>query len=377
MIVRFTVENYMSFKDETTLDFVSNSHIPFDPEHKYKFGRLGVLKNIGVFGANASGKTTILQAFKTLNELVLEPKCVFPAAFKGCKTKPTKFSLLIEYDKRFFEYSLAVLFDQTGGVAKITDEGLYEFWLNGKHSAIFINGAASNKPDVALDSEIIEGYKRTQGQPFLSYVSSEKWGYKSGRVIDAIRKVYEFFEKKLRFCLYDKQKRPSLSPELTNRIGNTIREYNLGIERISVSEAGGLEFYHTNFAEPFSFSEESQGVKNIVRLLCCLYGGSEDSVFIVDNIDAGLHPQFVRQIIADFQRRNREAKNQLVFSSHLPSLMDDVLKRDEIYFAEKNDLGVSSLKSLQEYKTRNRRESVANKYLEGRYGATPNLPIHI
>lgn len=378
MIVRFTVENYMSFKDETTLDFVSNSHIPFDPEHKYKFGRLSVLKNIGVFGANASGKTTILQALKTLHELVLGSKPALSAAFKGCEAKPTRFNLLIENDKRFFEYSLAVLFYQTGEVAKIINEEIYESWLSGKHAAIFINGAASDKAELALDPEIIEGYKRTRGLPFLAYASSEKWKYKSGRAIDAIRKFSEFFTKKIRFLFSDLQKQPLLSKAEYRQLETMLREYDLGIERVSISKTGEPAFYHTSIAEPFSFSEESEGVKNIVRLLCRLYENDEDDcTCIIDNIDYGLHPQIVRHIITDYQRRNRENKNQLLFTTHLPALMDEVLKRDEIYFTEKSNQGASFLKSLQEYKTRNRRESVAEKYMEGRYGALPNLPIHI
>ena len=48
MIIRFSVDNYRSFKNETTVDFVSNSHIPYNDEHRYDFGRVHVLKNTGI-----------------------------------------------------------------------------------------------------------------------------------------------------------------------------------------------------------------------------------------------------------------------------------------------------------------------------------------
>ena len=69
MLIRYSVSNFRSYKNEATLDFITNSKISTNKSHEYRFGRLSVLKNIGIFGSNAYGKSNFeINSPSTLSE---------------------------------------------------------------------------------------------------------------------------------------------------------------------------------------------------------------------------------------------------------------------------------------------------------------------
>jgi AAA15 family ATPase/GTPase len=96
-------------------------------------------------------------------------------------------------------------------------------------------------------------------------------------------------------------------------------------------------------------------------------------------MDAKLHPLLTRYIINLFQDSDSNKNNaQLIFTTHdTNTLNKELFRRDQIWFAEKNEKGISELFSLAEYKIKNvkiRKDASYNKdYLGGRYGAIPNL----
>ena len=113
------------------------------------------------------------------------------------------------------------------------------------------------------------------------------------------------------------------------------------------------------------------------RISTLLTQDNSNRTLFIDEIERSSHPHVVRRIIEDFQSANQGNKAQLVFTSFLGSLMDEVLKRDEVYFVEKDDFGLTHLRSLSEYSSSNRRESIQKRYYEGRFGALPKLSVRI
>ena len=133
-----------------------------------------------------------------------------------------------------------------------------------------------------------------------------------------------------------------------------------------------LVIKHKNVKTPFSFHDESHGTKRMFYLLGILFGGNlKDKVFVIDEIEKGCHPNLIKKLILDFQKFNRSKNAQLIFTSHMASLMEDTLRRDEVYFVEKGNDGVSDIYTLMDYKDRT--TTVAKRYLEGRFGAVPKL----
>ena len=98
---------------------------------------------------------------------------------------------------------------------------------------------------------------------------------------------------------------------------------------------------------------------------------------VVDEIEASLHPLLTREMIRFFQKPQAKAKGgQLVFATHDTTLLDpELLRRDQVWFTEKDELGATHLYSLSDYKEHKARkgEAMQKGYLAGRYGAVPIL----
>jgi AAA15 family ATPase/GTPase len=122
---------------------------------------------------------------------------------------------------------------------------------------------------------------------------------------------------------------------------------------------------------PFEIYEESEGTQRLIHLLPALYSFQEDAerVVIVDELDRRLHPLVARLVVQAAMAGGKN--NQLIFTTHDTNLLDlDLLRRDEIWFIEKDKSGASHLYSLAEFKTRPDLK-IEKGYLNGRFGAIP------
>jgi AAA15 family ATPase/GTPase len=136
-------------------------------------------------------------------------------------------------------------------------------------------------------------------------------------------------------------------------------------------------FQHTtkNGSATFVFEDESGGSQKLFALAGPLFEILENGrVLIMDELNQGLHPLLVRQLVALFQNPESNAHGaQLIFTTHETSFLDpDFFRRDQIWFTEKNAEQVSTLFPLTEFAPRKNEDFEAG-YLAGRYGAVPIL----
>lgn len=126
-------------------------------------------------------------------------------------------------------------------------------------------------------------------------------------------------------------------------------------------------------------SEESGGTKKIISIIPVLLDGIDNSyLFLIDELDAKLHPLLLQRIIELYTDRSiNSGTAQLLFTSHdLTTMCKEVFRRDEIWFSAINAYDESVLYSLVDFrkeggnKPRND-ENYSKQYLEGRYGADP------
>ena len=127
------------------------------------------------------------------------------------------------------------------------------------------------------------------------------------------------------------------------------------------------------------FQEESLGTRSWLSLLVYALDSLEvGGTLIVDELDLSLHPILVKEAIGLFQRKQTNTKSaQLIFSTHDATLLGRTqdglnLSRGQIWFAEKDERGRSSLASLSDYRPR-KGEDLEKGYLQGRYGGTPRI----
>ena len=132
-----------------------------------------------------------------------------------------------------------------------------------------------------------------------------------------------------------------------------------------------LKFKHKNSESSFGTYEESDGTIRILELIDILL--SNNKLFLVDELDSSLHPILVDGLLKIFLKAN--ASNQLIITTHeLKTLDFDLVRRDEIWFAEKSENGDSKIYSLEEFKDVARFDRKIDKaYMEGRFGAISNI----
>ena len=124
----------------------------------------------------------------------------------------------------------------------------------------------------------------------------------------------------------------------------------------------------------FAIDEESDGTQRLINLIPALFilKKNPENVIFLDELDRRLHPLLSRQFLEfSLHCKTQESRNQLIFTTHDTNLLDlDLLRRDEIWFVEKNSKGASHLYSLAEFKIKPDLK-IEKGYLNGRFGAIP------
>lgn len=130
-----------------------------------------------------------------------------------------------------------------------------------------------------------------------------------------------------------------------------------------------IKFYHSD-SNSFEFGEESDGTQRLWELLEVLLT-DEEKIFFIDEIDRCMHPSLTYKFVKNFFELTENKNVQLVVTTHESRLLDfDLLRRDEIWFVEKQKNGDSEIYSLEDYNERFDRK-IDKAYLEGRYGGVP------
>lgn len=133
-----------------------------------------------------------------------------------------------------------------------------------------------------------------------------------------------------------------------------------------------VKFKHSHEEVLYSLGEESDGTIRLVELYDILASDNE-KVFVVDEIDRSLHPNLTFKFIENFL--NKKNASQLIVTTHEDRLLDlDMLRRDEIWFIDKQENGESNLYSLEKFKERFDKD-VLKAYLDGRYGSVPKFKV--
>lgn len=295
--------------------------------------------------------------------------------------KPTKFSILFGINNKKYRYELAVIKDS------VTEENLFMEML-GKDEVLSVFERDERGIYLSEELEGIDIEKMNEGLPLLSYISL----FKDLEVIDdAVR-----FFLNLQIINFDKpsQDRRILVATIENdkrRILNILQSMGIDIcdIRIEYDNDGKVTEIYTRHTiadergKELKFHEESSGTRKVFSIMpVILRGIDKGNLFIIDELDAKLHPALLKRIIELFtDPETNPAGAQMLFTSHdLTTMSNEVFRRDEIWFSAINGYNESVLYSLVDFKKENgdkpRKDENYNKqYLEGRYGADPYMKI--
>jgi uncharacterized protein len=418
MLLDFTVENYRSIKEPVTLSAVAqsrgskqsadsqNSRVKSDNEialpYEVPSRNLEILPVVGIFGANASGKTNVIQALDCLlslmafgNRLVNVFNITKISPFRldrDAARQPTKFSLRAVFDGDIYSYSLSITSSQ------VIDESLYYSPLKTRRNRCLFerswNGEA--KKYTWKNGEDFTG-SHAQLQPnikqeelFISLIISQldikiirplsQW------ILFHVPSITLESERRDRDALvkYYKLGSNSDAVQLSNNVFSLIQKFDTGIDGIEIRKSVDAD----NFAmyalhntpegkiEKWLLEEESLGTQRLMGLaMRIFYNMSDGGLTVIDEISANIHPNITRVIIKMFQNPKSNPNHaQLIFTSHDNTLQrNNLLRRDQIWFTEKREDRSTALYPLTDFKVRNDL-AIDRAYLDGRFGAVPFLP---
>jgi AAA15 family ATPase/GTPase len=423
MIISFSVENWKSFKEKTTLSMVGSREQNHDARvPRVRGGKAKVLPAAAIFGGNASGKSNFFGALEFAKNLVVEGGSlnrampVEPFLFDTESAKcPSSFVFELAIGEGVYEYSFKVT------RAKVLEErlvkigGKSENVLFSRHGEDFSFGVP--QPQKRRLGFVAEGTR--DGQLFLVNSVSQK--------IDTFRNIYDWFNDSL--VIISPYSCPASLDQfmdkgqplntLLNRALTTLDAgiYNLSGEEIPlgsipkqikeylkegeslripwmqsegraiVTRKGGkvqakkMVTYHAKSGGgrvALEMWQESDGVRRAIDLLLTfLWMASIGSTYVlaVDNLDRSLHTLLTRKLLDSYLSScSKETRSQLLFTTHDVMLMDqELLRRDEMWVAERDGYGASTLKSLLECEDIRIDTDVRKAYLHGRLGGVPNV----
>ncbi len=423
MIINFSIKNFRSIKDKVTLSFEPaeredlDEYYVVEPKKGIKILKAGLL-----FGPNASGKTNILNALNFFIQLVISPldlknKEFDFSPFMLTNTDTTEFEL--EFFHQDTKYFYQVVLTQKA----IISEKLYFF--SPKKAVVYSRETDENKKlarvkfgskiKVSKDEEkFIQGNTLWNNTVLGAYL-------KTNLDIPEITKAVAWFENKFEFMF-----QPNIFLEVYTKSlfkNKKINKYeilemmkyaDLGIKRIDIEygklqvnkenkeilkmlnsslknlnhseiysgdqevEIQKINFLHQTTAGEFSLllQDESDGTQRYFFFANLLLDTLKNNkILVIDEVEASLHPDLLKHFFLTFLVNSQEA--QFIATTHNRELLQEkeILRRDVIWFTERNSEQATEFFSLSDFDTKILRKvsSYYNLYKIGKLGAVPNL----
>lgn len=400
MLYQFSFKNFKSYKNETIFDMRAENISEFEETLIEDKNGERLLPVSVIYGPNGGGKSGVLEALAAFVTIILKPKIILQNNYREKKrmkfaiydrlepykfddesvNNPTEFEVYFSTKKNTYRYSLSILDDE------IIEESLYKKEFKGKKSAKIFERKKDkiDLGEILTKSNITTNVNRHM--PYLTLISIANNIEIIKDVIDWFENITTInygskrFETKIRL-LDDYGKKIAVS--IMNlmdidicdyRIEEKVNDNKREIKIFTKHRKNGKEF-------ELEFIDESEGTRKLFSVIPVIVDAMlEGGIVSIDELDAKLHPKLLKYIIMIFKDRNLNENNaQLIFTSQdLTTMNSQVFRRDEIWFACKNDNKESEIYSLYEIRDENGEHIRANasfskQYLAGKYGADPYL----
>ena len=418
MLLEFSVSNYRSILGRQTLSLIASSSHDLENSHVYAPGgkQPRVVRSAVIYGPNAAGKSNLMQAAGFAQAFIIssaqlqegQPINVTPFALsRKSIAEPSEFEFLFVEDGLRYHYGFA-----------LTPERVVKEWLvaypKGKQRWFEREYNAKEGKYVWTLGDNLRG-ERSQRHTWRDSTRSNALFLSTAVQLnsDQLRPVFSWFQNKLGVITFANNVNRLLStellrdPERKHLLDQFIRAADVGIEQLEYREerAQPGTVININLGTPgfpastsfpllgqvlashkfidgegttqlnFDFAE-SDGTKKLFEYAGAWIKALNDgATLLVDELDRSLHPLMTRFLVQLFHDPNRSARGaQLVYTTHDTTLLDaKLLRRDQVWFVEKDEHSSTHLYPLLEYSPRTD-EALERGYLKGRYGAIRSLP---
>ena len=412
MILEFEVENYRSIKDKQVFSMVAESSKSKPDnvfEHQLASGEtVRLLKAAVVYGANASGKSNLLKAFKTLRNFIQAKLSIndaiefFDPFLFDVKSvnEPTRFVLtFIGENNHKFKYEISYNNEE------VFEERL-DFYPKGKVQNLFKRPISKTTKDTIHIVKLGQIKNNKTLKVFKNQLVLSKFGFDTPD--EFFSPIYQYFDND-NFSILNPELEKDLkrfrntianhlvaNPKLLSYLSRLMEVSDTKIDDIKIKEYSGnvksksdrIKRYDTFGVHPIfdkkerigttplTFEQQSKG-SNILFSLggLMLYMLKLGGVFIIDEIDTSLHPKLAKFLIQLYQNAISNPKNaQIIFTTHETAFLDkDLFRKDQIWFTEKNEYGETELFSTQDF-DKVREDTPFDKwYMAGKFGGIPDI----
>lgn len=409
MLIQFNFKNYKSFRDEVTLDLSAAKMTEFS-NRVVTMGSEKILPVAAIYGANASGKSNVYSAFEYMSEYVVNSFKYGDEEEEFDEYRPTPF--LFDSSSENAESSFEVYFTIPGEKSEksynygfcVGKEGITEEWLNAKaktarkYSSVFyrsedtldLTGLPKNSRDniaVALEKQVL--VVSLGAKLKIAKCKAIRDWFFANEFADFGDVVTNFFlSRRLPKGFVDDKTVQKKVVEYFASFDENIKDFR--VEKIPSEGESKEERYRINALHKKIDSEEMAEIPLSLESagtlkMFALYPELQEvlkkgSVFFIDELNARLHPLLVRNFLLTFLNPKINVNHaQLVFTTHDTwQLSNQLLRRDEIWFTEKDEQGISTLYSLADFVDEDgvrirKDESYEKNYLIGKYGGIPAL----
>lgn len=428
MLISFTVENVLSFRERTTLSMVASREKQHMERLPHLQGYMRLLPVAAIYGGNASGKTNLFKAINFARHAVVfgcQPDARIPVEpftlDEKCRSHPSTFIFELVVEEKCYEYgfsltSLGVVEEWLVDILKTTEKELFRrkgdsiefggalakdkalrFLFRGtRDNQLFLTNAVSQKNKrfrplyLWFRDSLVLVAPDSRFEPFDLFIRQdsplhELMNDALSRLDTGVSRLggekIPFENLPLPSDLLARVKEDLVSGRVMRlRIDQTGDRYVLTIQDGEV-QAEKLVSYHldsNNREVKFELRNESDGTLRIIDLLPLFLSISNpvgQRVYIIDELDRSLHTLLTRQLLETYLAGcNEESRSQLLFTTHDVLLMDqDLLRRDEMWVVERDRQGSSELIGFSEYKDVRNDKDIRKSYLQGRLGGVPRI----
>lgn len=397
MIEEISFKNILSFKSETTLSFEATSDKSIETSHVVEMPNgTRLLRLALVFGANASGKSNLLyaleelQGFWTRNPSNMDSSTGIEPFLLDIYTpgEPSEFNLKIWIDGIRYWYQLqltekVVLLEKLSYYKTTQPIMVFERKYEDGQSMIRTNPAVQK-----IDNETLKMFS-LNCLPNMSVFAARGRVNMKFKHVDGFRRwIHDGFMPTVypetdmtKFAHRLLKDNPDFKSYMLNFLGMAdfnitgLREHSeedglrkLGFEH-TVENDRGKEKYELNFRNQSNGTRRLLGVEAAVFDLC-----RNGSFLMIDEIDASLHPDIMEYILRQFLLES--SQSQLLITTHYDGLLrtvDDLIRKDNVWFSEKDKSGESHLYSLVEFKGLGKITHLDKAYRNGIFGALPQI----
>lgn len=425
MIVEFSISNYKSFKDETTLSFVgSNTTKEHEVENTFQWKEYKFLKSNAIYGANASGKSNLINSLSIMKRIVLtsfqnaltdksKSSDIVPFKLNPETTdKPTSFEVVFIANEKQFRYGFEIknemiisewlfhiptkiespLFVRENGKISINkthfDEGI-NLDKKTRDNVLFLSVCSQFNGTIA--NIVINWFKDLK---FISGLNDDGYrGYTTFK-LKTDKKFNQWVNRFIRFLEISKvsvEDEPIESIDIDElEIPEEKKELRVALKALRELQeknktVSKLKSWHNVFDSnniikdniSFDFNkEESKGTQKLVYILGPIYDALiNGKILFIDEIDSRLHTLLTSEIIKLFHKFNKKNAQFAFVLQDTNILKTEIFRRDQIWFVEKNQFGCSNIYSLYDYGKVRKDAKFERGYLKGNYGAVPQFDL--